>query len=149
MRRSAVCLVAAAVLAACSACSDGGNERSAEVDYIADFVYYGVLYVGDAPLGQVGIERRGSRTRVALTFPDSTRLEADIRRGSCVGVDAIGRRVVATLEPLIDGRSETLVELSVNELRSRDYLVVVREPGGLSPAQRTIACSGLARARRG
>jgi hypothetical protein len=150
MRVSIVSALFAVALAGCSPGVDGDRRTPANVDYLTDFVYYAVVYLGDVPDGQVALEQRGDQTRVAITYPSPERFAADLRRGTCDSVNSIGGRTIFVLEPLEDNRSETVVDLSVDDLRNGDYVVVVldRARPQLMRETQIIACSELGSARR-
>jgi hypothetical protein len=124
MRCIAVSAVAAVLVAGCSF---GGNDESSafeDADFVVDL---GRNDQPDRRYGVVGLTgERGGRTRVSIEFfdPTSPRQQAEIRGGNCTSINVA---VSYRLSPLADGKSETVVDVPLGELRRRGYLVMVHE----------------------
>jgi hypothetical protein len=119
-------VLAALMVLALAGCVFGDDEEARPFEQ-ADFVVD--LERNDQPdnrYGAVGLTReQGGRTRVSIEFfePTSPRQQAEIRSGDCTSINLA---VTYRLSPLSEGKSETVVDVPVAELR-RGYIVMVHE----------------------
>jgi hypothetical protein len=134
----------AAVVVALVGCDFGDDEEAqpfADANFVVDL---GRNDQPDNRYGVVGLTREaGGRTRVSIEFfdPPTPRQQAEIRRGDCSTIDLA---VTYRLSPLVDGKSETVVEVPLAQLR-RGYMVMVHE---VAAEQRLgTFCGDLARSQ--
>lgn len=135
--------------------NDGALERA---DLVVNLVAGRIVFADptaepDEDLGAVGLTARGTRTVVTIEVARQreARQRAEIRGGDCA---TIGTGIVYTLNPVLEGKSETVVDAPLRELRAR-YMVLVHDV----PAEAQIAgivtalvngralCADLSRAR--
>jgi hypothetical protein len=122
---------AAAVFAvlALTGCSLGGGDEEEGATAKADFVVNlddGSTLAAEDDLGTVGLTSRDRKTVVTIEVanPGKGRRQAEIRRGNCESIDA---GITYMLGPVVDGKSETVVDTPLRVLRRGGYLVMVHD----------------------
>lgn len=130
---SSVALVTATslVLAAC------GAERMADDDIVISLD----AQVGSSPGGRVRLSSAGeSRTRVELRLPKGAPLPrpAHVHAGTCDDLDPLPVYSLASIE---NGSSETVLPISLGELRSRTVVVNVHKSD--TEMRTTVACAEI------
>jgi hypothetical protein len=141
--RLTVATVAVMLLAGCSF---GGEDDESSAFEEADFVVNlddGATTEFDEGLGAVALTRRGRRTLVEIEVesPRAASQQAEIRRGNCQSIDTA---ITYALQPVADGRSETVVNAPLDVLKN-GYMVMVHDV----PAETRLGgiCADLSRAR--
>jgi hypothetical protein len=80
------------------------------------------------PLGRGGLAGSNEQAEIIIDLedPPEERMVADLRRGGC----ATGVRSAAEypLQDVVDGESRTRLDLPLAELKSGDYIVIIRRP---------------------
>jgi hypothetical protein len=124
MRRLVPAAVLLSVLAA--GCSLGGDGDHGSAVEEADLVFeLGRPFVEtDEPRGLAGATSEGeeeTRVVISLDDPPEPKMTASIRTGDCLG--STGGSAIYPLNDVEDGKSETVVDVSLAELRDRGYIV--------------------------
>jgi hypothetical protein len=81
------------------------------------------------PLGEAGLSAtEGEKTRIVLELdhPPAALMRADIRRGACDG--PVGLGVQYLLTDVEVGKSSTVLDVGLAELRRGGYIIVVQSP---------------------
>lgn len=142
--RSITLPVAAVLLLA--GCDIGGDEDKSALERAQYVTTFNDLRTPgeDDGLGRVGLTARASKTLVTIEVenPEAPRQEADIRQGNC---DVVGGGVVYALARADEGRSQTVVNVPLHELRRAGYIVMVRRAG--APSFVEALCADLAKSR--
>jgi hypothetical protein len=142
--RAAAALLA---LTGCMAagCSLGGDDepRTAKGDFVVSLDRRSTLEP-ESDFGAVGLIARDGKTivTVEVSKPAAPRQQAEIRRGNCESIDLA---ITYQLEPLLDGKSETVVNAPLRVLRRGGYVVLVHDV----PAEARIGdvCGDLAKSQ--
>jgi hypothetical protein len=120
----AVCVVLASV--GCSLGGDDGEPNPVEdEDFVFDIVRP-FITTEEEPYGEAGASAEGEgKTRVVISLhdPPAGVLNADIRPGDCLG--SLGAAVHYDLEDVVDGESESVVDVPLEELLERGYVVFI------------------------
>jgi hypothetical protein len=138
-------LLAVALALAASGCSLGGNDdqTTPKGDFVVRLDDRSTTEP-ESDLGAVALTARNGKTIVTIdvSSPGAARQQAEIRRGNC---DSIDFAVTYQLEPLVDGKSETVVDARLALLRRGGYLVLVHDV----PAETRLGgvCADLAKAQ--
>jgi hypothetical protein len=139
MRRTGFVVAALLVVVALPGCGGGEDDAAAsssdEALTLTLAEQAGSGQSGTATLTADGDDR--TRVVVELSNPPGPSQPSHVHSGSC---DNIGD-VVAPLESLDDGRSESLVELSLDELRRGGLIVHAHRSGAESKV--SVACAEI------
>jgi hypothetical protein len=128
VRKLLTVLVAMATLSLVAGCSLGGDDGEESGVGNAQFLTELVTPFQEEsePVGEAGLSAAGgAKTRLVLALddPPEALMRADIRRGACDG--PVGLGVQYELENVEDGRSSTVLDVALAELRRGGYIVVV------------------------
>jgi hypothetical protein len=125
--RLGVLLLVVVALAGCSLGS-GDDEKSAVDGAEIVFDLVPALAEDPEPLGRGGLAGSNEQAEIIIDLedPPEERMVADLRRGGC----ATGVRSAAEypLQDVVDGESRTRLDLPLAELKSGDYIVIIRRP---------------------
>jgi hypothetical protein len=128
------------VLLAFSGCSiSGDDDQGGTIN--AEFVVELVRLGSEKSAGTVGLSAEpGGKTRVEIVLLEpATGQRVEIRGGNC---DVIDSAAAYSLAPLVEGRSQSVVDAYESQLRRAGYLVLVHDAAGIGGV-----CGNLARSK--
>jgi len=106
---------------------EGGESGIDDAQFLTELV---APFQEDAePLGEAGLSAtEGEKTRIVLELdvPPEAPMRADIRSGACDG--PIGLNVQYPLNDVAEGKSSTVLDVGLAELRRGGYIIVVQRP---------------------
>jgi hypothetical protein len=121
--RVAVAAVVMCLLVGCSLSDEDEPSSATKANFVSDLIRLGK----DEQYGVVGLVRAGEKTRVLIEVvdPPSDQQSAEIRRGNCHVLDGA---TVYRLKTVVEGSSETIVDVPLSHLRRTGYAVLVGVP---------------------
>lgn len=129
MRRLLVAAVSVLLLSSSCSLGGGGKQQSAveQADYVFAVARPFLKKNGEEPeprglAGASAVGDRQTRVVISLDDPEARVLNAEIRSGDCLG--SLGNPVYP-LEDVVDGESESVVDVQLEELLERGYVVFI------------------------